>query len=179
MLYGGADRRSTKVSFMTKVFSSTVDYAMSFELFSFQYDQWLFKTVTGAVSSVRQYNCSLVKALDQKSFSPGYWQWEHPFLMDAVQQYDFPSLSITISPYKWTFSFPQWLNNICTQTGSSPTTLPAYETLHIAHILEQVVRGYLCGSNCNHIHLGLRPCLILQLWCCVLFKFHHIHESTV
>ena len=48
----------------------------------------------------------------------------------------FPLLFITISSYEWTFPFLQWLQNICRQTGCSPTTLPAHETLHIAHVLE-------------------------------------------
>lgn len=32
-------------------------------------------------------------------------------------------------------------------TGRGPTYLPMLETAHITHVLEQVVRGHLCGSN--------------------------------
>ena len=35
------------------------------------------------------------------------------------------------------------------QTGRGPTELATFETLHIAHIIEQYIRGYLCGSNTN------------------------------
>ena len=45
MLNGGTDRRSAKVSFMTKVFSSIVHYAMSFDFFAFlsmQYSSMAF-----------------------------------------------------------------------------------------------------------------------------------------
>ena len=31
--------------------------------------------------------------------------------------------------------------------GKGPTQLASFETMHITHILEQVIRGYLCGSN--------------------------------
>ncbi|KAJ7359029.1 hypothetical protein OS493_019936 [Desmophyllum pertusum] len=33
--------------------------------------------------------------------------------------------------------------------GRGATELPMLETIHIAHVLEQVVRSYLCGSNTN------------------------------
>ena len=48
-----------------------------------------------------------------------------------------------------------WMDFPCTtllskmrqMTGSGPTELPALETVHIAQVLQQLVRGYLCGSN--------------------------------
>ena len=127
--------------------SAIVDYALDFELLCFQYDRWLFKTVTGAINSSQIFNCSPAKALGAKTFSPGYWQWQHRSLMDAVRQRGFPSLFLMLNPYEWSFPFPEWLNDIRNKTGNGPTGLPAYETIHIAHVLEQVVRGYLCGSN--------------------------------
>lgn len=147
MITGQHDRRSSKISFMTKVFSEIIDYATNYDLLCFQYDRWLFKTVSGAITSARQSMCSPARALDGKAFSPGYWQWQHRYLLDAVRQYGYPSLFITISPYEWSFPVPSWLDEIRQQTGSSPTMLAAYETLHIAHTLEQIVRGYMCGTS--------------------------------
>ena len=40
-------RLSIKVSFYTKLFSEILDYGMHFDLLQFQYDRWLFKTVSG------------------------------------------------------------------------------------------------------------------------------------
>ena len=54
---------------------------------------------------------------------------------------------MTINPYEWTFPFPQWLKNAQQLTGCGPTKLAGFETIHIAHTLEQIVRGYLCDSN--------------------------------
>lgn len=141
------NRDSAKISFMTKVFSHIVDYAMLFELLLFQYDRWLFKTVSGAINSARVLKCSPMRALDTKTFSPGYWQWQHLFLLDAVHQFGLPSVFVTISPFEWTFPFPYWLNKIRRNVQVGKTYLPAYETIHIANVLEQLVRGYLCGSN--------------------------------
>jgi len=47
------------------------------------------------------------------------------------------------------------MENLRASTGNGPTNLSGLETLHIVHVLEQVVRGYLCGSNTktwgNHV----------------------------
>ena len=58
-------------------------------------------------------------------------------------------LFVTISPYEWRFPCPPWLEALRTSTGQQPTQIATLETLHIAHVLEQLVRGYLCGSNSN------------------------------
>ena len=72
---------------------------------------------------------------------------QHRLLLDAVDQFGYPSLFITVNPYEWSFPFSKWICNVREMTGRCATTLPAFETIHIAHILEQLVRGYLTGSN--------------------------------
>ena len=89
---------STKVAFFTKAFRYILDYATSFELLLLQYNMWIFKTVTGAINSARVLNCSPLRALDTQTFLPDYWQWQHRFLLDAVSQFGFHSLFLTISP---------------------------------------------------------------------------------
>ena len=84
-----------------------------------------------------------------KMFSHQYWTNQHRYLIDAVRQFGFPSMFITISPFEWTFPFPSWLEHLRDQTGKAPTELAIPETIHIAHVLEQYIRGYLCGSNTN------------------------------
>ena len=83
------------------------------------------------------------------SFSKTFSQHQHLFLIDAVHQYGFPSLFITISPYEWTFPFPPFIEEIKKTYGKDATEVATLETIHIAHVVEQVVRGYLTGSNCN------------------------------
>ena len=152
---GSDSRLSSKVSFIFKVFSEIADYALHFDLLQFQYDRCIYKTVSGAINSARFLNCSPARALDTKQFSPTFWQWQHLYLLDAVQQFGLPDVFITISPFEWSFPFPHWLDQLRSQTGHGPTQLAAFETYHIAHTLEQIVRGYLCGSNdkrwSNHV----------------------------
>ena len=120
---------------------------MLYDLLQFHYDLWLWQTVSGAIASARKLNCSPNKALEAKAFSSEFWRWQHRYLLDAVEQFGTPSLFITISPYEWSFPFPPWMENLRQMSGKNPTAVATLETLHIVHILEQLVRGYMCGSN--------------------------------
>jgi hypothetical protein len=99
--------------------------------------------------------CSPARSLETKPFSVEYWKWQHRFLLDAVLQYGPPSIFLTISPYEWSFPVPPWLASLRFLTGKGPTQLAYFETTHITHVLEQIIRGYLCGSNdkkwSNHV----------------------------
>ena len=148
-LKGNETRLSTKVSYWHKLTSQIADYSMLYDLLHFHYDLWLWQTVSGAIASARKLNCSPNKALEAKTFSSEFWRWQHRYLLDAVEQFGSPSLFITISPYEWTFPFPPWMESLRQMSGKNPTSLATLETLHIVHILEQLVRGYMCGSNSN------------------------------
>ena len=52
-----------------------------------------------------------------------------------MPQYRYPSFFITISLYEWTFPFPPFLEEI---RSRYVTETPTIETLHIAHVLEQI-----------------------------------------
>jgi len=148
-LDGRETRLSSKVSYMMKVNSEIADYGINHELLHFHYDLWLWQTVSGAIASARRMKCSPNKALEAKTFSTEYWRWQHRFLMDATLQFGHPSLFMTISPYEWTFPFSPWLENLRALTGYGPTNLAQFETMHIVNVLEQLVRGYMCGLNTN------------------------------
>ena len=166
----GGSRLSRKVSFNAKLLSEVVDYALHFELLQFQYDRWLYKTLSGAINTARYLKCSPARSLHSKTFSPTYWDWQHRYVLDAVDQFGLPDVFITISPFKWSFPFSQWLEDIRLKTGKGPTELAGYETAHIVHVLAQIVRGYFCGSNSarwsNHLlnynHLFNYNCLPTQ-----------------
>ena len=138
LVSGHSNRQSGKASLLHKVLLPVLDYSLDYEMLQHQYDRWLFKTITGAINSSRASGCSPNAALQQKSFSATYWQWQHLYLLDAVRQYGFPSFFLTISPYEWTFPWPRFLQQIREHHCLEPTDLPLMETLHVAHVLEQV-----------------------------------------
>ena len=165
---GSSDRRSSKISFLAKCLSALLDYSLTFDLLQFHFDRWLYKTITGAIHSSRSTTMKVIPAfhaLQDKPFSKGYWEWQHLYLIDAVMQFGLPSLFLTISTSEWSFPTPLWLDDIREQTGYGPTNLPFFETLHFLHVLEQIVRGYLCGSNDAR-------------WSQHLFSYNHNKKTT-
>ena len=152
MIAGQSNRQSGKVSFMHKVLSPVIDFCLDYELLQYQYDWWLFKTIAGAINSSKASGCSPNAALQQNSFSPTYWEWQHLYLLDAVRQYGYPSFFLTISPYEWTFPWLRFIQQIREDHCLEPTDLPLLETLHVGQVLEQIARGYLTGANSNRWH---------------------------
>ncbi len=145
---GKESRNSNKISFLVKCCSSIVDYSNTFDFLQFIFERWIYKTVMGAINSSHFFSktvktMSAFQALDDKPFASGYWQWQHPYLMDAVRQFGYPSIFLTISPSEWSFPLPMCLQDIARDTGYGPTSLPFYESIHYLHVLEQIVRGYL------------------------------------
>ena len=98
------------------------------------------------------------RSLADKAFSPAYWQWQHRYLLDVVRQKGYPPLFITISSSEWTFTLPSWLHTIKDRYSVGPTQTPFHETMHFLHVLEQVVRGYMCGTNNQRWHTHLFNC---------------------
>ena len=148
-LEGEESRNSGKVSFMRKITSAVADYATHYDLLHYHYDRWLLKTITGAINSAKKAQCLPTTSLEAKTLSHQYWANQHHYLVNAVRQFGFPSVFITISPFEWTFPFPPWFNNLRNERDKGPTKLAIPENIHIAHVLEQHIRGYLCGSNTN------------------------------
>ena len=134
---------------MTKISSPVADCSIQYDLLHYHYDGWLFKTTTGAINSAKNTQCSPATSLEAKTFSHQYWANQNRFLIDAIREFGFPAVFITISSFEWSFPSPPWLNTPRNQTGKGPTELAIPEMIHIAHVLEQYIRGYLCGSNTN------------------------------
>ena len=138
---GGHTHLSSKVSFHSKLVSGVLHYAMHVDLLQFQYDCWLYKTVSGAINTACFLKCSPACVLDTKTFLATYWQWQRRYVLDAVAQFGLPDVFVTISPFEWSFPFPQRLHDVRENTGKNPTELAGYETAHIVHVLAQMVRG--------------------------------------
>lgn len=138
---------SSRSQFMMQCRSTITDYADCYELLQYQYERWLYKTVSGAIEVGKKLKCSPAKSLETKTITAMYWTWQHRYLIDAVRQFGYPHLFITISPYEWTFPKVQWLAKSMQLNQRTSTEYPVGESLHVAHVLEQIVRGYLTGTN--------------------------------
>ena len=68
-------------------------------------------------------------------------------MVDAQRQLGWPSLFLTIAPYEWSFPYHHWLEDELIKSLSSRLGMPVSETLHMAHVLSQAVKGLLTGAN--------------------------------
>ena len=94
-------------SLYSKLFLEIADYGLHFDLLQWQYDRALYKVVSGAINTARFSNCSPARALDSKPFSVAYWQWQHRYHLDAVEQFGLPHVFLTISPIALMRVFPK------------------------------------------------------------------------
>ena len=135
---------------MHKVLSPILDYSLNFEVFHYQYDRWLFKTITVAVNSSRASGCSPNGSLQQKILFCYLLAMAAPLPHRCC-----PSVWVSIilhdhQPCEWTFPWPSFVPDPHQDQCLEPTNLSTLEMLHVAHILEQRARGYLTGANYNH-----------------------------
>lgn len=135
------------MAFRAKLLSSIRDYNDSFELLSYQYDRFLYRTITTAVLMGKRSQTSPARALEGKHFTTEYWRWQHRYLQDCVLQYSNPTFFVTINPYEWSFPQPLWMERALKASGKLPTNGGACETFTIAHALEQLCKGYITGNN--------------------------------
>ncbi|CAK8689947.1 unnamed protein product [Clavelina lepadiformis] len=113
----GNARMSLKRAFILKVLSPVVDYSMDYALLQFNYDRWLYETISGAIEAGRRFKCNPYKSLDGKSFSLSYWKWQHLHLEDAGKHFGPPTIFITVSPCEWTFPLPKLLEHFHDENG--------------------------------------------------------------
>ena len=138
-------RHSAKASFLAKAHSCIVGYNSDPALLQFVHDLWLFTTVGGARHSSQ--STSIREALASKPYSPELWRGYHAALVDLQRQLGWPQLFITIAPYEWSFPYHAWLEDELAKSLQARLHMPVAETLHLAHVLTQTVKGLLTGSN--------------------------------
>ena len=140
-----ATRQSAKASYLAKAHSALIGYGSDPMLLHFVYDLWLFTTIGGAKNSAG--TGTVREALSTKPYSPELWRTYHTALVDLQRQIGWPSLFITIAPYEWSFPYHQWLQDELTKSLLARLEMPVAETLHLAHVLTQAVKGLLTGAN--------------------------------
>ena len=81
------------------------------------------------------------------SWSPMYWRNVFLGLVDLVKQIGYPSLFFTIAPYEWSFPYHAWVRDEMAKTLRGRLNLPFAESVHIAHVFLELVRGLLTGRR--------------------------------
>ena len=137
-------RHSAKASFLAKARSSVLGYATDGLLLQYVYDLWLFTTVGGARNST---SGTTREALASKPYSPELWKHYHAALVDLQKQLGLPQLFVTVAPYEWSLPYHVSLEDELYKCLRQRLHGPTAETLHVAHVLSQAVKGLLTGAN--------------------------------
>ncbi|HIL57195.1 MAG TPA: hypothetical protein EYG39_04720, partial [Rhodothermales bacterium] len=141
----GEERHSMKRSFLAKAQSPLLGYGADFELVQFVYDLNLWS----ALGSKKNLNTGvpLRILMAGHSFTGLYWKRIHQGLVDLVRQIGPPTLFWTLSPYEWGAPYHELIRDEMQKLLRQRLHLPVSETLHLAHVMTQIVTGAMTGCN--------------------------------
>ena len=140
----GDGRHSVKRSFLAKMLSPLLGYSSNFELLQFVYDLNLW-TALGSKKNLGT-GVPLRVLMKGHSFSPLYWKAVHNALIDLVRQVGLPKLFFTIAPLEQSFKYHEIILDRMQKLLRKRMYLPAEESMHIAHVLVEIVEGLLAGT---------------------------------
>ncbi|CAJ1342196.1 unnamed protein product [Effrenium voratum] len=141
----GTAPHSVKRLFGALALGSLLGYDGNFPLLQFAYDLGLW-TSLGSKRNL-QLRVPMRIMMRGEAFSPLYWRGVHLALLDLVRQVGLPQLFFTLAPYEWSFPYHDWVLDAMAKQLRPRLYLPVAETLHIAHILTQSVKGLLLGRT--------------------------------
>ncbi|MCP4244228.1 MAG: hypothetical protein GY772_27090, partial [bacterium] len=147
-------RHSIKRIFMRKVLSSVVGYSTDYSLLQFVYDLSLWSRLGGAKNAVQGVPLRII--LKGESFSPLYWKTRHLALIDMQKQCGFPTFFKTMAPWEPAFPYHAWVLHEMREACLPRRHLAGPETLHTAHVLTELQRGYYTGMNARNTGRGSR-----------------------
>ena len=138
-----------KRGFMRKVLSPIMGYGADYELLHFVYDLSLWTTVGTKRNLASRHGVALRHMLKGCPWTPEYWRVRHQAVIDMQRQCGNADLFRTRAPYERTFPYHRWVMHEQAALGKPRMHLPMAETLHMAHVLMQLDKGYICGSKRN------------------------------
>ena len=142
-------RHSTKRAYAALALCARIGFGSSYELLHFAYDLNLWTALGAKKKTSREYDVPMRVLMKGHSFSPLYWKSIHWALLDMVRQLGYPKIFWTISPYEWSMPYHQWLLDEMAKEMRGRLHLAVAESLHVTHVLIEVVRGLLAGVTGN------------------------------
>ena len=140
-------RHSTKRAYAALALSARIGYGSSYEFLHFAYDLNLWSALGAKKKTSTEYDIPMRVLMKGHSFSPLYWKAVHWALLDMVRQMGYPKVFWTISPYEWSLPYHVWLLDEMAKELRGRLRLAVAESLHVTHVLIQVVKGLLAGAT--------------------------------
>ena len=139
-------RHSAKGSFAAKALGPLLGYGSSFEILQYVYDLTMWSSI-GSKRTVGDERVPLRLMMKGYPFNPLYWRSLHLALVDMVRQLGPPVIFWTFAPYEWSFPYHVWIRDAMSKQLRGRLFLPVAETLHLAHVMSQLVRCLLTGRS--------------------------------
>ena len=141
----GATRQSLRRSFLAKAMGPVADYAGDHELVHFVFDLFMWSDVGGKKGALR--GTPMWQAMKGAPWTPQYWKVRHAAALDMQAQCGFPVAFFTWAPFEWSAPYHQWVLRQMEQLGRHRLGLAGPEALHLAHLLTELFREWVCGGG--------------------------------
>lgn len=167
---------SVKRSFLTKVRSPVLDYGLCWDLLQFHYDRDVLAKFTARDRLTR--GLSLRWALADQPETPLYMYEKQLALLDIHRQLGPATMMMTFAPGAFRTTWPQLVEEERDETGTRVLNGHCLESLHLLHVLHEVVRGYVIAGrwelrgHCSMtlLHSRLQEAQVLCWACRVEFQ---------
>ena len=136
-----------KRGFIAKLLSPLIGYGADYELLQFIYDLSMWTTVGTKKNIARAHDVPLRAVLRSCPWTPQYWIIRQAALYDMQRQCGNATLFRTRAPYEKSFPYHEWIMHEQDLLGRERLHLAGAETLHHAHVLLELDKGYICGGR--------------------------------
>ena len=141
-------RGSVRRLFLKQVLGPILDYAGDYGLLQFVHDLAYWSEL-GAKRHI-QPHLSMRIMLKGAPFTPAYWAVRHAAVLDLQRQCGRPVLFKTWAPYEWSAPYHRALLHQMESLLRSRTHLATLETIHLAHVLVELLREWVVGGTRKH-----------------------------
>ena len=138
-------RTSLKRSFLAKAFGPIADYAGNYELTQFVFDLSVWSDIGGKKGALQ--GTPMWQSLKGAAWTPQFWKVRHAAALDMQAQCGFPTAFLTWAPFEWFAPYNKWLLQQMEQLGRRRLQLAGPEALHLAHVLTELFREWVCGGG--------------------------------
>ena len=140
-----AGRQSLKRNFLAKALGPIADYAGEHEFAHFVFDLATWTNVGGKKNILR--GTPMWQVMKGAAWTPQYWKLRHAAVLDMQAQCGSPVAFLTWAPFEWSAPYHEWLLRQMEQLGRERLRLAGPETLHLAHVLTEFFREWICGGS--------------------------------
>ena len=141
-----AEHGRIKRGFMRKVFSPVIGYGADYKLLHFVFDLSMWTTIGTKKNLAARTGVALRHLLKGSPWTPQYWRVRHHAVLDMQRQCGNATLFRTRAPYERSFPYHEWVMHEQRALGRERQHLAGPETLHMAWVLLQLDKGYICGD---------------------------------